>query len=76
MDSSNYSEEQCEAYIGKLCHDMDNKKHMFMVYDMYWKINHKGGMSLAYKYISLPTGRLGEAPVSHFHGDAAFVRWL
>lgn len=76
MDMLNYSEDEMRAYIGKLCHDMDNKKHIFMVYDMYWKINHKGGAFLAYKYIAMNTGHMAEAPVSHFHDPGAYVKWL
>lgn len=70
------TEEQLSAYIGKLCHDMDDKEKLFMVYDMYWKLDHKGGMFPAYKYIALSTGHMGEAPCTHFHDPAAYVKWL
>lgn len=70
------TEEEYSAYVGKLCHDMDKKNHMYMIYDMYWKLNHKGSMFLAYRYIAMPTGHMGEAPCSYFFGAAAYVKWL
>ena len=70
------TEEEYNAYVGKLCRDMNDKDKLYMVYDMYYKPNHKGGMFPAYKYIALHTGHMGQAPCSHFFGAGAYVRFL
>ena len=67
------TDQEYATHIGKLCCDKDNPNIKYMVYDMYYKLNHKGGMFLAYKFIRMDSGFLGEA---HFFDDAAYVRWL
>ena len=70
------TQEYYEAHVGKLCQDKDKPHVMYMVYDIYYKLNHKGGVFPAYKYICLNTGHMAEAPCSHFSDAAAYVRWL
>jgi len=70
------TQEYYKSFIGKLCYDMDHKDKLFMIYDIYWKLNHKGGAFLTYKYINLHSGRRGEAPCSHFFGASNCVRFL
>jgi hypothetical protein len=70
------TEEEYNAYVGKLCQDKDNPHIKYMVYDLYHKLNHKGGMFPAYRFIRMDSGLLGEAPCSLFFDISTCVIWL
>jgi len=70
------TDDEYKTYVGKLCQDKDKPDVKYMIYDIYYKLNHKGGMFPAYKYMCMNTGFLSEAPCSHFFDPAAYVRFL
>lgn len=70
------TDDEYKAHVGKLCCDKDSPDIIYMVYDMYYKLNHKGGMFPAYRFIRMDSGLLSEAPCSHFFDAGAYVRFL